>query len=81
MADVVVLRREDWEKLNKYHEELGHLLFDTENFLYSLLQVNVSPHWLDPKALELHRRMEPLAKFLFVEPTPFGITAQGDVKP
>jgi hypothetical protein len=77
MTNSIELRREDWEKLNIYHKELNRLLVDTQDFFYMLLQSGVDPD-LEGRVIKLCLRMEPIAKFLFVEDPPFGISALGD---
>jgi hypothetical protein len=77
MTNTIELRREDWEKLNIYHEEINRLLIDAQDFLYMLLQTGIDPD-LEGQALKLRLKMETIAKFLFVEDPPFGISALGD---
>jgi hypothetical protein len=77
MTNSIELRREDWEKLNIYHEEINRLLIDAQDFLYMLLQTGIDPD-LEGQALKLRLKMETIAKFLFVEDPPFGISALGD---
>jgi hypothetical protein len=73
MIDTIELRIEVWEKLHKFHELLGGVLFETENLLDSLLHIGVYPP-LKPKAEELHRKIFRLVAFLEGEKRPFGIT-------
>lgn len=77
MTNSIELRREDWEKLNIYHKELNQLLVDAQDFLYMLLQTGVDPD-LEGRAIKLRLSIEPIAKFLYVEDPPFGISARGD---
>ncbi len=77
MTNTIELRREDWEKLNIYHEEINLLLIDAQDFLYMLLQTGIDPD-LEGQALKLRLKMETIAKFLFVEDPPFGISTLGD---
>ena len=77
MTNSIEIRREDWEKLNIYHEEINRLLIDAQDFLYMLLQTGIDPD-LEGQALKLRLKMETIAKFLFVEDPPFGISALGD---
>ena len=77
MTNTIEIRREDWEKLNIYHEEINLLLIDAQDFLYMLLQTGIDPD-LEGQALKLRLKMETIAKFLFVEDPPFGISALGD---
>ena len=77
MTNSIEIRREDWEKLNIYHEEINRLLIDAQDFLYMLLQTGIDPG-LEGQALKLRLKMETIAKFLFVEDPPFGISTLGD---
>ena len=77
MTNSIEIRREDWEKLNIYHEEMNRLLIDAQDFLYMLLQTGIDPD-LEGQALKLRLKMETIAKFLFVEDPPFGISTLGD---
>ena len=77
MTNSIELQRDDWEKLKSYHQELNRLLFDAQDFLYMLLQTGIDPD-LEGQALKLRLKMETIAKFLFVEDPPFGISALGD---
>ena len=77
MTNSIEIRREDWEKLNIYHEEINRLLIDAQDFLYMLLQTGIDPD-LEGRALKLRLKMENIAKFLFLEDPPFGISAQYD---
>jgi hypothetical protein len=74
MTNSIEIRREDWEKLFIYHEEINRLLFDAQDFLYMLLQTGIDPD-VEGRALKLRLKMENIAKFLFVEDPPFGISA------
>jgi hypothetical protein len=66
MTDSIELRKEDWEKLQAYHEELSRLIFDTHDFLNRLLQIGTHST-LETQAIHIYKRMEPIAKFLFSE--------------
>ena len=77
MTNSVELRREDWKKLQAYHEVLGRFLFDTTDFLDRLRHIGVHSA-LEKQAMSLFERMEPVAKFFFVEDAPFGIQPLGD---
>ncbi|MHA2402271.1 MAG: hypothetical protein ACXADH_04705 [Candidatus Kariarchaeaceae archaeon] len=77
MTNSIELRKEDWEKLQAYHEELSRLLFDTHDFLNRLLQIGTHSA-LETQAIHIYKRMEPIAKFLFSEDEPFGIHPLSD---
>ena len=73
MSNTVEISREDWETLIRLHEDLGRLLFEAQDILYGLLQLGVKPPAMEADVFDIHSRMKPIAKSLFISDLPFDI--------
>ncbi len=73
MVNTVEIKREDWDKLIRLHEDIGRLLFEAQDTLNGLLHFGVEPTSLMADVLDIHRRMKPIAKSVFIADYPFDI--------
>jgi len=71
----IQISEEDWEKLKDYHMRINDVLFETFNFTTMLVNAGSFLNFSEiiKDISELHRKVEPLSKFIFTTEVPFGI--------
>ncbi|MBI5842672.1 MAG: hypothetical protein HZB19_21485 [Chloroflexi bacterium] len=72
MSEKIEISKEDWQKLVDMHEKLSPLLFEAVALFQDVAYTASIPE-IAKRAAELFTKLEPLAKYIFVEDPPFGI--------
>ncbi len=63
---------EDWQMLIDMHEKLSRVLFESVDF-FQEVAYTANDQRTAKRAAELFTKLEPLAKYIFVKDSPFGI--------
>lgn len=72
MDNNVEITKEDWQKLIDLHDKLSPLLFEAVSLFQGFAYTSSDPT-MAKSAAKLFVELEPIAKYIFIEDSPFGI--------
>ena len=75
VGEIIELSTEDWQKLVDLHEKLSPLLFEAVSLFQDVAFTASNPN-MATNAAKLFTKLEPIAKYIFIEDPPFGINEQ-----